>query len=237
MSSLICRIAGQSGTGANVIGLHAPFEILDEAGYYPWGTWLELQPTLNTWTPGFRLIVSGVPTGIREKNVLYHTDQENTSYTKHNISALQNPRFSEDARLKALKDYGGVDSDDYIHFVLGQHGRPIFSLFDRSLMEIQRYPVYKLVIDGMQVGSNLTEYSQKLATFPGIPSKDGQCIIGIDLGYTEPTAIIIMYTDDYGRIKFHGRIQLSKVSYPIQEILFYIIYLHYKIPGFQKMLD
>jgi hypothetical protein len=41
--------------------------------------------------------------------------------------------------------------------------------------------------------------------------------MGIDLGYTEPTAIIIQYIDPQGRIKFHGKIQLNSVSYTIQE--------------------
>jgi len=41
--------------------------------------------------------------------------------------------------------------------------------------------------------------------------------MGIDLGYTQPTAIIILYEDQNGRLKFHGRIQLNKVSYSIQD--------------------
>jgi len=49
------------------------------SGYYPQGTFTELQPTLNTFTSGHRLLVSGVPTGLRENNVLFHTDQENSS--------------------------------------------------------------------------------------------------------------------------------------------------------------
>ncbi len=32
---LMCRIAGTSGTGVNVIGLHVPIVYLDESGYYP----------------------------------------------------------------------------------------------------------------------------------------------------------------------------------------------------------
>src|SRR3990172_4754874 len=69
---LMCRIAGTTGDGRNVIGLHTPFQMVDESGYFPWGTYLELQPTWNTWTAGRRKIVSGVPTGMRESNVLYH---------------------------------------------------------------------------------------------------------------------------------------------------------------------
>jgi hypothetical protein len=217
-SVLMCRIAGQSGTGANVIGLHTPFIILDEGGYYPWGTWIELQPTLNTWTPGYRIAVSGSPVGLRENNVLYHVDMENSNYTKHRISALQNPRFSENDHKVAIEQYGGNDTEDYIHFVLGEHGKPVFALFDRSLFEIGTYPVTRLILNGIDLHDNLGEYVNRIAMFPGLTDKSMKCVMGIDLGYTEPTAIIIMFLE-HGRLKFHGRIRLNKVSYPIQERL------------------
>ena len=213
---LICRIAGQTGAGANVIGLHTPFVLLDEGGYYVWGTWVELQPTLNTFTSGYRMMVAGVPTGIRESNVLYTADQEDSSYTKHRLSAFQNPRFTEADEQLALEQYGGKDADDYIHLVLGLHGSPIFALFDRNLMEVSNYPVYKLVIDGISMRESIEDYIEKLALFPSIDSKR-PVIMGVDLGYTEPTAIIILYEDTLGRLKFHGRIQLNKVSYSIQD--------------------
>lgn len=216
-TTLLCRIAGQTGTGAPVVGLHAPFELFDELGYYPWGTWIEAQPTLNTFTPGFRLVGAGVPTGIRERNVLYHLDQENSSYTRHRVSALQNPRFSEKNKAEAEEMYGGEESDDYIHLVLGQHGKPVFALFDRNSMVIGSNEVFKLVIDGTQLQNNITEYYSKLALLPGLPDRDASCIFGIDLGFTEPTAIIIFYIDNQGRIKFHARIRLDKVNYFIQE--------------------
>ena len=221
MCTLMCRIAGQTGTGVNVIGLHTPFEIVDEAGYYPWGTWLELQPTLNKWTSGFRQITSGVPTGMREKNVLFHTDQENSNFTKHRISAYQNPRFSERDEEDAIKNYGNKDSDDFIHFVMGLHGKPIFALFDREMFEIGSYPVYKMTLNGIELKENIAEYFVKLALFPPLPDKEKGSFVffGVDLGYTEPTAINIMYEDKHGQIKFHGRIRLEKVSYPIQQRL------------------
>lgn len=217
-ATLICRIAGMTGTGANVIGLHTPFVLLDEAGYYPWGTWIELQPILNTFTKGYRLIVAGVPTGMRENNVLYTADMEDSTYTKHRVAAYDNPRFTEKDESHALEQYGGKESDDFTHLVLGEHGSPLFALFDRNLFEISNYPVYKLVLDGIQLKENLGEYTTKLATFPITP-KNRNVIMGIDLGYTEPTAIIILYQDDTGRLKFHGRIQMNKVSYSVQEKL------------------
>ena len=213
---LICRIAGQTGTGANVIGLHAPIILLDEGGYYPWGTWVELQPVLNTFTQGFRMVVAGVPTGLRENNVLYHTDMENSSYTKHRVSAYDNPRFTKEDEARAIEQYGGKESDDFVHLVLGQHGAPLFAVFDRRLFDQSNYPVYKLVIDGIKLQDNMGEYQTKLSFLPTLPEKT-RCLFGIDLGYTDPTAIVILNEDKNGQLKFHARIQLNKVSYTIQD--------------------
>ena len=215
---LMCRIAGQSGTGANLIGLHTPFIEVDEGGYYPYAAFLEMQPSLNTWVPGFREIVSGVPTGMREKNVLYQADMENDNYTKHRASAFDNPRITEEDLKRAEEQYGGVETEDYIHYVLGQHGRPVFALFDRGLFRIETYPVIKLEIDGLKYNDNFEQIITRIDAFPSIPQNYG-VLFGIDLGYTEPTAITILYLDGKERIKFHGRIKLTKVSYPIQEKL------------------
>jgi hypothetical protein len=215
-ASLDCRIAGTSGTGANVIGLHSPFVLLDESGYYPWGTWIELQPVINTFTPGYRLVTAGVPTGLRELNVLWHTDQENSNYTKHRLSAFDNPRFSDEDEARAIEQYGDRESDDYIHLVLGEHGSAIFAVFDRRLFEISNYPVYKLVLNGIELKEKIQDYATKLSIFP-MPPKNNGIVIGADLGYTDPTAIVILYLDNNNRLRFHGRIQLNKVSYSIQD--------------------
>lgn len=215
---LLCRIAGQSGTGSNLIGLHTPWIEVDEAGYFPWNAFQEMQPSLNTWTPGHREIVSGVPTGMRENNVLYTTDQEAESYTKHRVSAYDNPRITDKDIEKAIDQYGGAESEDFTHYVLGQHGRPVFSLFDRSLFKMETYPVYRLNIDGLK-SEEFAELLSKIDAFPRIDEAQYGVIFGIDLGYTEPTAITIKYLDSKDRIKFHGRIRLTKVAYPVQEIL------------------
>lgn len=216
-STLLCRIAGTTGTGANVVGLHTPVVLLDESGFYPWQTWMELQPILNTWQPGYRLITSGVPTGVREKNVLYRNDMEDPNYSKHRISAFMNPRYSEQRLKEDIVQYGGEDSDDYIHMVLGEHGKPIFALFDRNVFEIDTYPVFKLEIDGIRDSENLAEVLGKISILPILPDRAKDCYFGIDLGYTEPTAIWVMYVDKKDRIRFHAKIKLTKVSYPLQE--------------------
>lgn len=213
---LLCRIAGTMGDGRNVIGLHTPFEIVDEAGYYPWATWLELQPTLNTWTPGMRQIVSGVPTGLRERNVLYTADMQNDSFTKHRISAHINPRYTEDDEVRSLENYGDPSTDNYIHFVLGRHGKPTFVVFDRGLMDIRQYPVYKVKLNGIEMSDNLSMYLERLSLLPSIEKSYINTLFGIDLGYTDPTAILILKENREGQLKFHARVQLDKVPYPIQ---------------------
>jgi hypothetical protein len=212
---LMCRIAGQSGTGQNLIGLHTPMILVDEGGYYPWMAFQEMQPSLNTWDAGYREMVAGVPTGLREANVLYHCDQENSSYSKHRVSAHDNPRIQESDVERAKEQYG-EGTDDWNHYFLGIHGSPIFAVFDRRLFEIGTYPVYKLTLNGLEIGDSIDEYYNRLLPFPLVP-KNKNVIMGIDLGYTDPTAIVILYEDDSGRLKFHGRIQLTKVSYNIQD--------------------
>lgn len=214
---LLCRIAGQSGTGSNLIALHTPFIVVDEGGYFPYNAFNEMQPSLNVWTAGHREIVSGVPTGMRERNVLYTVDQENTEYTKHRVSAFDNPRITEKDVEDAKKQYGGEDSEDFTHYVLGQHGKPVFALFDRNLMKIETYPVLKLDIDGIR--TDFSDIITKINAFPSIDIGNYGIIFGIDMGYTEPTAISILYLDGKDRIKFHGRIKLTKVAYPVQEKL------------------
>lgn len=213
---LLCRIAGQSGTGANLIALHTPFIIVDEGGYFPYNAFNEMQPSLNVWTPGHREIVSGVPTGLRERNVLYVVDQENDGYTKHRVSAFDNPRVTEEHIQGFVDQYGNPDSEEYVHYVLGQHGKPVFALFDRNLMQIDTYPVFRLNIDGIKT-EDYAEILTKINAFPGIEEKNYGIIFGVDMGYTEPTAISILYLDGKDRLRFHGRIQLNKVAYPTQE--------------------
>jgi len=214
---LYCRIAGQSGTGSNLVGLHTPFILVDEGGYFPWAAFNEMQPDLNKFTRGHREIVTGVPTGLREKNVLYTVDQVADNYSKHRVSAYDNPRVTEQDIQDFKDQYGGEDTEDFIHYVLGQHGQPVFALFDRNLFKIEEYPVLKLEIDGIKVQDNPTELFTKIETFPLIHEKNYGIVLGIDLGYTEPTAMSILYLDSQDRLRFHGRIKLTKVSYPLQE--------------------
>jgi len=211
-----CRIAGQSGTGANVVGLHIPVILLDEGGFYPFGTWSELLPCLNTWQEGYQFFVSGVPTGLREKNVLYFADQKDIQFTKHRIPAHRNPRYSEEDEVRNIKQFGGVESEDYIHMVLGEHGAPSYMLFDRSRMRIEDY----ISFHGSALGSKIKEDPGYLARFYASmpPPKKGvdAFMFGIDLGYTDPTVILGLYKKQ-NIWRFLFRAVFRQVPYPKQE--------------------
>lgn len=224
---LLCRIAGQSGTGSNLIALHTPWIEVDEGGYFPFNPFNEMQPSLNVWTPGYREIVSGVPTGMRERNVLYSVDMDNDDYSKHRVSAYDNPRITDKDIEAAKIQYGGEESEDFTHYVLGQHGRPVFALFDRNLMKIETYPVYKLDVDGLRT-ENISDIITKIDTLPQIKEQHYGIIFGIDMGYTEPTAISILYVDGKDRLRFHARVKLTKVPYPLQEKIIDLLDTKYK---------
>lgn len=219
-----CRIAGQSGTGANVVGLHVPVIITDESGLYPWRTFVELLPCLNTWQEGHQLITAGVPTGRREKNVLFFMDQKHTKATKHRISAHQNPRYSKEADDTNIKQYGGKESEDYIHLVLGQHGLASYSMFDREKMLIRNYDVFHGTVYGQKIRQDPSVLNRFLASFPPAPKTAEEIMFGIDLGYVDPSVILVLYRMPNEPFwKFLVRATLRQVDYPKQEMIIDII--------------
>lgn len=213
-----CRIAGTTGTGANVIGLHIPIVMLDEGGFYPWGTFVELLPTLNLWDEGYQLIISGVPTGVREKNVLYTADQRDKKYTKHRVSAHRNPRYTKEDDERNIQQYGGVNSDDYMHLILAKHGDPAYALFERTRMLIKDYMIFKGSVYGQKIKQDANHLTRFYAALPELPKSATSVALGIDLGYTEPTVILVLYKNKESNFwKFLARITLRQVGYPTQE--------------------
>lgn len=214
----IGRIAGKSGSGINIIGLHIPFIIIDESGYYPYGTFLELMPTFNTFQDGCQMIIAGTPDGRRDRSVNYYADEIDPEFSKHRVSAYENPRFSEEDEKQAIIRYGGKESEDFAHYVLGEHGNPVFSMFSRENMLIEQYPIFTAKYKGKDFMGDPHFINQILSSMPPLPNFYEQVIFGVDLGYVEPTEIHILYQTK-GRWYFHSRIELGQVDYPLQEKL------------------
>lgn len=213
---LDCRIAGTGTSGANVMGLHAPIILLDEAGIFPWPVWIELQPCLNGWMAGSQMFIAGVPIGQRERNVLYFADQVDPNVNRFNISQHQNPRYSEADEIRNQKQFGGTDSEEYIHLVLGRHGTPVYAMFDRTKMLIESYDVFVSKVYGLKLKSEPRLLADLLRIMPNPPKRVQKLAIGVDLGYTEPSVFTALYLQD-NVWKFLFRITMYQVPYPKQQ--------------------
>lgn len=214
-ASLVCRIAGVEGGERNAVAIHVPFIAIDEAGLYPWDTYQALQPVLNRHQRGHQLILVGVPTGEKDRNVLWEADVKSEIFSKHRINAFMNPLYTDRDHEDDIRKYGGKDSPDYIHYVLGEHGTSSFSLFSRDEMVISNYPVYKLTIN-FRTGKETEETAiSKIRSFINVEDKVKRVFAGVDLGYTDPTAIYII-KEVQSKYYIHGRIKLIRVPYPVQ---------------------
>jgi len=213
-STIRCRIVG-STADSNVIGLHVPCIYVDEGQVFSNVAWNSLQQVLTTWDEGFTLWVSGVPNGLREKNVLFECDQVDEKYSKHNVSRLQSPRYTVEQRETDLKQYGGEQGDDYTHLVLGEHGSPAFSVFDRKLMRIENYPVTVSLMNNLSLESVHGNFHEILNA-PEFNEPHDLVCAGIDAGFSnDPTIITILYrNEDVWRI--FARYELRRIKYPTQ---------------------
>lgn len=207
-----CRIAGIQGTGSSVIGLHTGFLIVEEAGFFPWAVWVELLPTINTWELGFQVFVCGTPSGERENNVLYFADEISSQYNRHRISALENPRYTAEARQRDIEQYGGEDSDDYRRLVLGEHASPVVRLFSRDTIETGKHRIFTGTLSSDDISVDPTKLLRLFDALPRVPEA---VAVGIDLGYIDPTIISLFKLSNDIWINF-ARITLEHIEYPKQ---------------------
>ena len=215
-ATIRCRIVGSSAD-SNIIGLHAPSIFVDEAQVFNYAAWNSLGQVLTMWDENYQMWLSGVPNGLREKNILYEADQLDTKWSRHNVSRLQSPRYTEEQHRSDLKQYGGSEGDDYIHLVLGEHGVPAFSVFDRKLMKIESYDVNLSIMNNVtleQAGGRFNEILNA-PDFPAIVQPD-LVACGIDAGFSnDPTIITVMYRQD-NVWRIHLRYELRRIKYPLQ---------------------
>lgn len=229
--TFIIRIAGSSGTEANIISIHGPRIWVDEAQDFPWRAWLSLGNVLKFDIPWHMLWVSGVPNGGRQENVLYEADQFDDKYISYNIPQTAMSWWTPEIEYKRRKEYHALmeDSEDYKHYVLGQHGSPTFSVFDRQRFTKEDYAAEKIVItQGMFEAARRVDrdgvdryHVEEVIACPELPILMGRrprVGIGYDPGYSpDPACFFLMYQDVVtGKWKNLVRYLLQKVEYPLQ---------------------
>ncbi len=199
------RIAGQGGEN-NVVGLHVGTVIIDEAQLFPLDAWTHLQPVLNTWDRKYRMIVAGVPNGIRE-SVLYVVDQRDTAWKRYRIPATENPYWSYDDHQRALAMYGGENDDTFRRIVYGEHGETTHSVIRYEHIRREAYPFYVL---------SLTADRMYLPVLTPSPGKEVDfTVLAADCGFTDPTLIHLCGFHN-GVWYVLARWRLTRVPFPRQ---------------------
>jgi hypothetical protein len=172
---------------------------------------------ITMWDANYQMWLSGVPNGMREKNILHEADQLDNKWSRHNVSRLQSPRYTKEQHTSDLKQYGGAEGDDYVHLVLGEHGVPAFSVFDRKLMKIESYDVTLGMINNLTLEQAGGKFNEVLNTpdFP-ISIQPDLVACGIDAGFSsDPTIITILYRQ-HNLWREFLRYELRRIKYPTQ---------------------
>lgn len=229
----LMRIAGASGSEGNVIGFHGYRIWVDEAQGIPWQVWLSLQNCLRVEIPGYQMIVSGVPNGGRNENVLYECDTA-LKYVSFNIAQTAMRWWNLQVEYEKRKEFHAEveDSEDYKHYVLGQHGLTSYAVFDRARFLKEDYEVRKIVltehlIDGCRRvdpdGKERYHY-EEIIFCPPIPLEYGKrplVGIGYDVGYSpDPTVFFILVQQGNATWRVLTRFVLQHVEYPKQAEIF-----------------
>lgn len=228
---LLMRIAGAAGSEANVIGLHTYRIWVDEAQELPWRTWLSLQNCLKVEIDDYQMITSGVPNGERRENVLYTTDQLDDKYIKFNVPQTIMSWWSPELEYTRRKEYFAVqeDSEDYKHYVLGQHGVPTFSVFDRTRFQTEDYESQLIVLNHHMFegckrkdpDGKVRYHLEEILSPPPVESYRGampRIGCGYDVGYSpDPGVFFIMHEDfQSGKWRCLARIVMQRVEYALQ---------------------
>lgn len=229
--TFILRIAGSEGKETNVISIHGARIWVDEAQDFPWRAWLSLDNILKFDIPGYMLWVSGVPNGERRENVLYQCDQLDDKYISFNIAQNLMSWWSADLEYQRRKKYNAVqeDSEDYKHYVLGQHGVPTFAVFDRVRFLKEDYEILKIQLTQQMYENTRRVDPDGLARYhlneiivpPPIPEIYGikpKVALGYDVGFSpDPTVFFVMHQDPVSGIwRNTFRLVLSRVEYTLQ---------------------
>lgn len=171
--------------------------------------------TYNDWEPNCNQLFCGVPNGIREGNVLYLTDQRSPKYKKYRIPAHQNPFYTYDLDRENLLRYGGEDSEDYQHLVLGRHGEPAYSIIPRDKIRTEPFPFYSYRYTQTDK-HNGKDFRTSLGLHKLPETKSYVRVMSIDTGYADPTLIHIMGQDKNGIWRTFVRYRLTRIPFPEQ---------------------
>lgn len=208
------RIAGSRGD-TNTVGLHQPKLKIDESQLLPMPAYTQMLPSINTWQKGAGIFMCGVPTGLREGNVLFFADQVSSKYKKYRVPAHNNPFFKMADNIDQLKQFGGADSEDYIHLVLGQHGAPAYSVIPHEDIKLEPFDFYTYRYNGADKQAGIVP-SAKLGTPKLNPKHSELLVFALDTGFADPTVLQVFGYGADKRWRTLIRYRLTRIPFPDQ---------------------
>lgn len=208
------RIAGTKGEN-NMVSMHATKIKGDEMQIFPMSSFIQLGPGYNSWHENASQFFAGVPNGLREGNVLYYLDEKNARFKKYRIPAHENPFYTRHDDVQNMINYGGADSEDYIHLVLGRHGDPTFSIIPRDKIMTEPYEFYSDRYT--QADKHHGRSYKQLFKLLQIPkSKNELCVLAVDTGYADPTVAQVICKDKDGIWRTWARYRMTRIPFPEQ---------------------
>jgi len=211
---------GDDPNAVAIIGKHPSTRAIDEMEVYPRTAWVQFIEARAE--KGSDDIFVGVPNGII--GIPFTDIQKNETYKKNffRISRTQNPYWSQERKQDAIANYGSEESDDYKQQIHGEDGSPVQGVWPMEtiarLMSTKRYAYVKDITAVDYVGNTPDTILYDL------PPTANPCILGIDVGYTEPT-VVCVFEKVYNKFRLIARINLkNKVIFRDQEeIIDYIV--------------
>lgn len=208
---LRARIAGGERENS-IVGLHLPDIIIDEGQLYMEGAYRQLTPVLNTWEDRYQMFIAGVPNGLRNSS-LYITSVKTPHFKWYRVPSPNNPYFTLDDYMRALREHGGENSDGFKQMVLGKHGSSALAVISRDQMTKSAYEFYNYSFNGAMLRDGI-HWKTRL-DLPDLKAKT--FVIGMDCGFVDPSVISILGLTDGGRWRYMARYKLFRVDYTDQE--------------------
>jgi len=208
------RIAGSNGE-QNMVGLHVPRIVGDEAQLFPLPAYTQLMPAYNSWEPKRQQVWGGVPNGLRN-SVLYLLDVQTPKYKKYRIPAPNNVMgYNYENYLDDLRRYGGEADDRFQQLVLGKHGAAAYQVIPRESITIETFPFYNQRYNSTHVskGQHFTDILERQS----LPTGLDRIMFAIDPGFADPTIIQVLGRDAKGIWRTYIRIRLTRIDFNEQQ--------------------
>lgn len=158
-------------------------------------------------------LYTGVHNGMRNM-VLFQLDQKSPSFKKYRIPSPNNPYFTYQDWIDAIKRYSGEDTDLFQQLVLAKPGSASFSVINRDAMILLPVPFYSYRYTSSDKAKG--KAYKDVLQLPKLFKNHEGVILGIDTGFVDPT-VIQLFVKENNVWRVFARWKLTRIEFPEQE--------------------